>query len=154
LLTSLPEVVRVKVWDTQARILWSDESHLIGRQYLDNEELHEALSGSLEVEIQSLNTREQGFERAALTTLAEIAVPIVAHEGSVVGVVEVYKTPDRLLATIQRGRIAIWSISAAGALLLFLVLHRLLTHVYRKEVEEETLRAETGRLEAEVERRT
>jgi len=154
LLRSLPEVVRVKVWDRQARILWSDEAHLIGRQFLDNEELHEALEGSLEVEIKALDKREQGYERAAFTTLAEIYVPIFSSEGSVVGVVEVYKTPDRLLAAIRRGLIAIWCISVAGALLLFLVLHRLLTHVYRKEVEEETLRAETGRLEAEVERRT
>jgi signal transduction histidine kinase/ActR/RegA family two-component response regulator len=146
--------VRVKVWDRQARILWSDEAHLIGRQFLDNEELHEALEGALEVEIKSLDKREQGYERTTFTTLAEIYVPIFSSEGSVVGVVEVYKTPDRLLAAIRRGRVAIWCISVAGALLLFLVLHRLLTHVYRKEVEEETLRAETGRLEAEVERRT
>ena len=154
LLTSLPEVVRAKVWDTQARILWSDETTLIGRQFLDNEELHEALSGTLEVEIKSLHKAEQGYERAVFTTLAEIYVPILSGEGKVVGVVEVYKTPDRLLAAIRRGRIAIWSISFAGALLLFLVMHRLLTHVYRKEVEEETLRAEAGRLEAEVAKRT
>ena len=154
LLTSLPEVVRAKVWDTQARILWSDEPHLIGRQFLDNDELHAALSGTLEVEIKSLRKAEQGYERVAFGTLAEIYVPIFSDEGKVVGVVEVYKTPDRLLAAIRRGRIAIWSISLAGALLLFLVLHRLLIHVYRKEVEQETLRAETGRLEAEVAKRT
>ena len=154
LLTSLPEVVRAKVWDTQARILWSDETQLIGQQFPDNEELHDALSGSLEVEIKSLRKAEQGYERAAFATLAEIYVPIFSGEGKVVGVVEVYKTPDRLLATIRRGRLAIWSISFAGALLLFLVMHRLSIHVYRKEVEQETLRAETGRLEAEVAKRT
>jgi signal transduction histidine kinase len=154
LLTSLPEVVRAKVWDTQARILWSDETQLIGQQFPDNEELHDALSGSLEVEIKSLRKAEQGYERAAFTTLAEVYVPIFSGEGKVVGVVEVYKTPDRLLAAIRQGRLAIWSISFAGALLLFLVMHRLSIHVYRKEVEQETLRAETGRLEAEVAKRT
>jgi len=154
LLTSLPEVVRAKVWDTEARILWSDERDLIGRQFPDNEELHEALAGQLEVEIKSLDKAEQGHERTAFITLAEIYVPILAGNGRVVGVVEVYKTPDRLLAAIRRGRLAIWGISGAGALLLFLVLHRLLAHVYRKEVQEETLRAETGRLETEVAKRT
>jgi signal transduction histidine kinase/ActR/RegA family two-component response regulator len=154
LLTSLPEVVRAKVWDNQATILWSDESHLIGRQFLDNDELRDALTGKLEVEIKSLTKAEHGYERPAFTTLAEIYVPIFSSDGRVLGVVEVYKTPERLLATIRRGRIAVWSISFAGALLLYLVMHPLLTLVYRKEVQEETLRAETGRLEIEVAERT
>jgi signal transduction histidine kinase len=154
LLTSLPEVVRAKVWDNQANILWSDESHLIGRQFLDNDELRDALKGKLEVEIKSLTKAEHGYERPAFTTLAEIYVPIFSGDGRVLGVVEVYKTPERLLATIRRGRIAVWSISFAGALLLYLVMHPLLTQVYRKEIQEETLRAETGRLETEVAERT
>jgi signal transduction histidine kinase len=154
LLTTLPEVVRAKVWDNQATILWSDESHLIGRQFLDNEELRDALAGKLEVEIKSLTKAEHGYERPAFTTLAEIYVPIFSGDGRVLGVVEVYKTPERLLATIRRGRIAVWSISFAGALLLYLVMYPLLTLVYRKEVQEETLRAETGRLETEVAERT
>jgi signal transduction histidine kinase/CheY-like chemotaxis protein len=154
LLTSLPEVVRVKVWDNHATILWSDESHLIGRQFSDNKELRDALQGKLEVEIKSLDKEENGYEREAFTALAEVYVPILSDEGRVLGVVEVYKTPKRLLATIRWGRIAIWSISCAGALLLYVVMHPLLTHVYRKQVEEETLRAEAGRLEAEMAKRT
>ena len=154
LLTSLPEVVRAKVWDNQATILWSNESHLIGQQFRDNEELHGALSGKVEVEIKSLTKAENRYERPTFTTLAEIYVPIFSADGRVLGVVEVYKTPERLVATIRQGRIAIWSISFAGALLLYLVRHPLLTLVYRKEVEEETLRAETGRLEAEVAKST
>jgi len=53
-------------------------------------------------------------------------------------------------ATIRRGQIAIWTISLAATLPLYLVMHRLLTLVYRKQVEEETLPAEVGRLEADV----
>jgi signal transduction histidine kinase/CheY-like chemotaxis protein len=154
LLTSLPEVVRAKVWDNQATILWSDQSHLIGRQFLDNEELREALAGKIEVAIKSLAKPENRYERAGFTTLAEIYVPVLSDDGRVLGVVEVYKTPTRLLATVRRGQVAVWTISLAGALLLYLVMHPLLTLVYRKEVEEETLRAETGRLETEVAQRT
>jgi len=154
LLTTLPELVRAKVWDKQATILWSDESHLIGRRFLDNEDLRNALAGKLEVEIKSLTKAEHGYERPSFTTLAEVYVPIFSGDGRVLGVVEVYKTPERLLATIRRGRIAVWSISFAGALLLYLVMYPLLTLVYRKEVQEETLRAEAGRLETEVAERT
>ena len=144
LLTSLPEVVRTQVWDNQATVLWSDESRLIGRQLRGNNELREALEGKLGVEIKS-----PGF-----TPLAEIYVPILSDDGRVLGVVEVFKTPARLFATIHRGRIGVWTASLAGALLLYLVMHPLLTRVYRKEVEAETLRAETGRIEAEVAQRT
>jgi two-component system cell cycle sensor histidine kinase/response regulator CckA len=154
LLTSLPEVVRAKVWDNQATILWSDESDLIGRRFTDNKDLRDALAGKLEVEIKSLDKTENGYERRTFTTLAEIYVPVLSEDGRVLGVVEVYKTPERLFATIRRGRIVIWTISLAGALLLFLVIRPLLTRMYRKEVEEEVLRAETGRLETEVADRT
>ena len=154
LLTTLPEVVRAKVWDNQAVILWSDDSNLIGRQFRDNEELRKALAGKVEVEIKSLIKQENHNERAGFTTLAEIYVPVLSDDGKVLGVVEVYKTPARLLATVRRGQIAIWTISLAGALLLYLVMHPLLNLVYRKQVEEETLRAETSRLETEVAQRT
>ncbi len=155
LLTTLPEVVRVKVWDREARVLWSDERHLIGRRFPDNEELREALGGHIEVEIQRLDKREQAYERLVYATLAELYVPILAPaDGRVLGVIEVYKTPGRLLATIRWGRTLIWSISIAGGLALYLVLLPLLKQVYRRQVEEETLRAYAGRLEAEVAQRT
>jgi signal transduction histidine kinase/ActR/RegA family two-component response regulator len=149
-LTSLPEVVRAKVWDNQAVILWSDDPNLIGRQFRDDKELHKALGGKLEVETRSLTKQEHLYERAGTTTLAEIYVPVFSDDGRVQGVVEIHKTPARLLAAIRGGEIAIWTISLAGALLLFLVMHPLLNLVYRKDVEEETLRVEAGPLKAEV----
>jgi signal transduction histidine kinase len=153
---SLPEVVRIKVWDTDATILWSDKPELIGRGFPDNHEFQEAARGKLGVEIKSLTKTEHGHERRAFTTLAEIYVPIHAAGagGAVIGVVEVYKTPERLLATIRWARIVVWAISIIAGLVLCLVLHPLLTQVYRKEIEQETLRRHAGQLEAEVAQRT
>jgi signal transduction histidine kinase/ActR/RegA family two-component response regulator len=154
-MTSLPEVVRVKVWDRTATILWSDAQDLIGRRFADNRELQEALEGALEVEIKSLDKAEHGSERGSFSVLAEIYVPIRGSAGDdIVGVVEVYKTPERLFATIRWARLVIWAISLAGGLVLYLVLHPLFTQVYRKEVEQETLRRYAGQLETEVARRT
>jgi signal transduction histidine kinase/ActR/RegA family two-component response regulator len=154
LLTSLPEIVRIQVWDHQATVLWSGDLALIGRQFRDKNELREALGGKVGVEIQSPTKQEHRSDGTAFTTLAEIYVPIHSDDGRVLGVVEVSKTPTRLLATVHQGRIAVWTVSLAGALLLYLVMHPLLSLVYRREVEEETLRAETGRIEAEVAQRT
>jgi signal transduction histidine kinase/ActR/RegA family two-component response regulator len=154
-MTSLPEVVRVKVWDPSATILWSDAQDLIGQRFPDNHELQDALQGELEVEIKSLNKAEHGSERRSFSILAEVYVPIRGSAGGeIVGVVEVYKTPERLFTTIRWARFVIWAISLAGGLVLYLVLHPLFTQVYRKEVEQETLRRYAGQLETEVAQRT
>ncbi len=154
LFTSLPEVVRVKMWDRTATVVWSDKAELIGRRFPDNHELQEALAGEVSVEIKSLAKREQASERASHAVLAEVYVPVVDDRGSVVGVAEVYKVPERLFSTIRRGRFVIWAISLTGGCVLYLVLLPLLTSVYRREVEERTLRAHAARLAAEVEERT
>jgi signal transduction histidine kinase len=155
ILTSLPEVVRAKVWNRDAEILWSDEKHLIGQRFPGNEELQRALAGEIEVEIKHLAKSEQRYEQRKFGTLAEVYVPILTQDGDhVLGVVEVYKTPDRLMAAIERGRTMIWTISLAGGTTLYLILLPVFTRVYRRQVEGETLKAHAARLEAEVDQRT
>ncbi len=155
LLVGLPEVVRIKVWDREATVLWSDEPRLVGQRFPDNDELQEALAGKVAVEIKTLGRREHAFERGNFTTLAEVYVPIVSKTtGEVVGVVEVYKSPARLFATIQRGRIVVWTISLAGALILYLLLIPLVRQVYGRQVREEALQAYTTQLEQQVTERT
>jgi two-component system NtrC family sensor kinase len=151
LMQGLPEVVRVKVWDRDATVVWSDEPRLIGQRFSDDDELREALAGEVTVEIKTLEDREHAYERPSFTTLAEVYVPIVSRAtGQVVGVVEIYKNPIRLLTAIQRARIVIWTISLAGALSLYLVLFPLVRQVYGRQVREEALEAHAAELEAEV----
>jgi signal transduction histidine kinase/CheY-like chemotaxis protein len=151
LMQGLPEVVRVKVWDRDATVVWSDESRLIGQRFADNDELQEALAGEVSVEIKTLQGREHTYERPSYTTLAEVYVPIVSKTtGQVVGVVEVYKNPVRLLATIQRARFVIWTLALAGALILYLVLFPLVRQVYGRQVREEALQAHAADLETQV----
>ena len=155
LLLGLPEVVRVKVWDREATVLWSDEPRLIGQRFPDNLELQKALAGNVAVEIKTLTGREHAYERGRFTTLAEVYVPIVSRTtGEVVGVIEVYKSPVRLFATIRTGRIVIWTISLAGALILYLLLIPLVRQVYGRQVREEALQAYTVQLEQQVTERT
>jgi signal transduction histidine kinase/ActR/RegA family two-component response regulator len=150
LFAGLPEVVRVKVWSRDGSVLWSDAPGLIGRRFPDNRQVRDALSGQVAVQIEELRSSEHVYERG-YRTLAEVYVPIFGRgTGDVAGVVEVYKTPNRLLATIRGGQLVIWSISLAGAIALYLVLLPLT----RREVEDATLRAHAGRLEEQVADRT
>ena len=153
-ITSLPEVVRAKVWNRESEILWSDQANLIGQRFPGNDELQRALAGEVEVEIKRLGKSEQRYERPTFGILAEIYVPILGRDGRVLGVVEVYKTPDRLLNTIRWSRTVVWAISLAGGAMLYLVLLPLFMQVYRRQVEEEMLRQHAARLEQQVEHRT
>ena len=157
LFNSLPEVVRIKVWNRTSTVIWSDKAELIGQRFPDNRDLQEALGGEVSVKIKPLDKREQASERAGRAghaALAEVYVPVIDERGGVVGVVEVYKVPERLFGTIRRGRFVIWAISLTGGGILYLVLLPLLTSVYRREVEDRTLRAHAERLAVEVEDRT
>ena len=153
-LTTLPEVVRVKVWSGDAQILWSDEPGLIGQRFPGNDELQGALAGDVEVEITRLGKSEQRYEERHFRMLAEIYVPIVGRDGRVLGVIEVYKTPDRLQNTIRWSRIVIWAISVVGGAMFYLVLLPLLMQVYRRQVQDEMLRQHAARLQEQVEHRT
>jgi signal transduction histidine kinase/CheY-like chemotaxis protein len=155
LLVDLPEVRRIKVWDRNGTVLWSDESRLIGQRFPDNRDLQRALAGSVSVEIKDLTGREHAYERGRFATLAEIYVPIFgAESGEVIGVVEVYKYPARLFSTIRQGRTTIWAISLVGAFGLYLVMIPLVRQVYGRRVREETLRAYAAQLEHQVAERT
>ena len=155
LFTELPEIVRVKVWDRNATVLWSDEEQLIGRRFPHNEELEQAFAGRVEVAIKRLTKHEQSYERRVFSTLAEVYVPIFSRAGGqVVGVVEIYKTPNRLFATIRWGRIVIWTISLGAGLALYVVLLPLVQQVYGRQVRDETFQAYTSKLEREVAKQT
>ncbi|MBI2218883.1 MAG: hypothetical protein HYU51_16480 [Candidatus Rokubacteria bacterium] len=123
-LLSLPEVVRVKAWDGEGVVIWSDEERLIGRAFPGNPHLRAALGGAVSVKLKDLKSAENAYERERFTKLAEVYVPIVAagSPGRVIGVLEVYKNPTRLFAQIRRVEVVIWSTSLAGGLVLYVSL--------------------------------
>src|SRR5262245_41464358 len=97
LFTGLPEVVRVKIWDRLGTGILPDGTQVVGQRLPDNYELKEAREGEVAVEIQTLDKAEQRYERPGFSTLAEVYVPILASgTRDVLGVIEVYKAPERL----------------------------------------------------------
>jgi len=119
-----PDVLRVKLYDAERRIVWSDEPQLVGRRFSDNTRLAAALQGTTLVHLERATAAENLFERGFRETL-ELYVPLSASPGSapgtarVAGVVEVYKDPSRALASLSRGRRIILTTSLAGALVLY-----------------------------------
>ncbi|MDO8479812.1 MAG: GAF domain-containing protein [Candidatus Rokubacteria bacterium] len=147
-LLSLPEVVRVKAWDRDAVVLWSDDERLIGRSFSDNPDLAAALRGQVRVQLKSLQKPENVQEREFFGTLAEVYVPIFAAQdrGPVIGVLEVYKVPQRLYGEIRKARNTVWATTTLGGLLLYLSLFWAVRVSHRIQT-----RAEAGRRKAEAE---
>jgi two-component system NarL family sensor kinase len=86
-------VVRVKVWDTTGRVVWSDEPRLIGEVFPLDESARTAMAGQTVVsEISDLSAEENRFERGG-GALLEAYVGTWDTTGRLL-VVEVYQRFD------------------------------------------------------------
>lgn len=95
------EIIRIKVWDAQARVIFSDDESIIGKIFTDNEEFHEAIKGEtiteLQIPVKTENISEKGYKQ-----LAEIYVPITLEGNSrPVGVIETYYKLDNVFYQIS-----------------------------------------------------
>lgn len=117
-----PNIERVKVWNKDMVVVWSDEKQLVGKRFPDNEELIEALSGETISEISSLANEEHEFEYE-FSRLLELYVPVrfETHEDIEV-VFEIYQNLDPLYIDISHNQQIVWTSTIVGFAFLFLVL--------------------------------
>ena len=120
-LTFGPHVVRVKIWDRDGRVIWSDDRRLVGQVFTDNHELEEALEGEVPSEISTLEKAEQAFERP-FERLLELYVPIhFGEDEEPSNVFEIYQNLDPLEQDVARQTTIVWLVSSGGFGFLYLV---------------------------------
>jgi two-component system sensor histidine kinase HydH len=126
---AMSEPVRANAYRTDGSIVWSTDSALIGQHYAVNDELDEALAGKLVVHSGRLNpgdpAKGEHVGLAARTSYyVESYIPILDPKSkTVLGVMELYKVPLQLNASIRDALIQLWlacTLSAAG---LFITLY-------------------------------
>lgn len=119
-----PELIRIKIWDKNFTVIWSNLSELIGQRFPENHEVGEALDGEVEFEIEK-QKREHISERQ-YEELSETYIPFANTDGEVVGVFEVYQPIVKLNQEIKNNfwKIAVPTVFAAigGYLILVLTL--------------------------------
>jgi signal transduction histidine kinase len=119
----IPDVFRVKVYDDDYRIIWSNDNAVIGNTFRDNEELDLAYQGRSsfnKTEVDEHEKREHDFLPDDIDQFIESYIPVWDdnHE-QVIGVVELYKSPSALFDALGRGRnLVIW-VSLLGGLVLY-----------------------------------
>jgi two-component system, NtrC family, sensor histidine kinase HydH len=149
---SMPDVLRASAHNAERTVIWSNDHAIVGRQFLDNPELEQALAGELVVHGDRLIGHGGKAEHATLDEhvgyFVEIYFPVRDATGQVVGAVELYKTPRALFAAIQTAERAAWLGALAGGLFLYLTLFwlirradRLIRAQQERLVESETLAA-------------
>ena len=122
----IPDVFRATVFDDDFRIIWSNDSKIIGKRFSDNDELKIAYSGesifSWGVTDEHAK-QEHVFLPDDVEQFVESYIPVWddKHE-RVIGVVELYKSPRALFEALDRGKLLVASVSLLGGLILYLLL--------------------------------
>ncbi len=116
------DVVRVVLYDAQARVLWSDDTALIGRRFAHDNELRGALGGEIEAKIIRPGKEEHEGLRS-FARIEEIYLPVrYARDGPVVAVLEIYRYPPAFFAVIDRALTAVWLLGGGGGFVLYAAL--------------------------------
>jgi len=152
----LPGVVRIKIWNRQGTIIYSDSPSLVGQSFAIRDELAEALDGQTAAEVSTLvddeNIAERQYDR-----LLEVYVPIrFGTSPEVFGAFEVYQDYAPVGREIADARKAIYLGISVGLALLYVVLfyvHRRGAAIIGRQREElvrhsEELKTSYGILEA------
>lgn len=102
------EIKRVKVWNRDMVVVWSDDRRLLGQRFPENKELKKALQGKLASELKGLDKEENRYERQ-FSRLLELYVPVrTGPDGSVDMVFEIYQDVTTLYADINRQKNILW----------------------------------------------
>ena len=114
------DVVRVKIWTPEGRIVYSDEPRLIGRRYPLGADEREALDeGTTDAELSDLDEPENAFERDE-GRLLEVYLPIRTPDGSL-ALFELYQRQSAIDASGRDIVLAVVPIVAGSLLLLWLI---------------------------------
>lgn len=109
------QIVAIKVWDRDGRVLYSDHPALIGQVFGASEDLSIAFLGSIFASVSDLQDDENIEERGQYKQLLEIYIPVRkngTHE--VIAVAEFYEKIDTLESEINQAQQRSWFAVSAG----------------------------------------
>lgn len=125
---NLPDVLRANIYSRDRVLLWSTEARLVGQRFDRNDDLDEALAGKISLET-GVTGREQNpkqehkFLDDTPVNFVETYMPLRdPATREVIGVVELYRIPRALFATIATGTRWVWAFAVLGGLFLYAAL--------------------------------
>ena len=154
-LSTMAEPVRANAFAADGTVLWSTDPKLVGRRDRDNDELADALRGELIVhggvlDRDKLDKQEHAGLADVTHYFVESYIP-VRQDGRIVGVVELYKIPVQLSASIREAVLQLWLACAGSGLVLFLALNGVVRSADRLMREQQRKLSESQALASAVE---
>lgn len=127
-------IVRVKIWNRDGLLIYSDEKELVGRYFPVDEDLQRALDGQTTMAVSSLGKAENILEKGRFgSQLLEIYVPLRIHDSpQIAGSYEIYHDLAIVGPRIAATRRFVWVSIAVGFSLLYGALVILVYGVSRK----------------------
>jgi signal transduction histidine kinase len=149
-------IVRVKIWDADGRIVYSDEPRLVGSRYaLDDSKLEVLRTGAARAELSDLQGPENRFERGQ-GGLYEVYLPIRSPDGTPL-LFETYQRSTSVAATGRRIWLPFAGLLLASLVLLWLVqvplAYRLARNLRRSQEDHEALLVRAVEASADERRR-
>jgi two-component system sensor histidine kinase HydH len=128
-----PAIVRFKVYNTKAVVIWSDDKQFVGKSFPDNPQLRRALGGEVIANLGPLNEPESASGRNLTAKTVEIYVPVYSgNDRQLLGVFETYRRADSILQDVREARAVVLLAAAGGGLLVYISLFVMVRQAARK----------------------
>ncbi|HEX9263371.1 MAG TPA: ATP-binding protein [Candidatus Binatia bacterium] len=133
-----PEILRFRVYNPRAVVIWSDDKSLVGKSFTDNPQLQKALKGSVIAKLDLSSTRENVSEQRPESTAVQVYVPIYSESGKeLLGVFETYRRPEGIFQAIHEARLIVLLGAVGGGLLLYVSLFAIVRQAAKKIAEQQ-----------------
>lgn len=146
-LMSIPEILQVRIYDSDGTIVWTTEGDWAPGQPYANPELAAALKGDSGVNIGAAKVRHSLRAVEGGHHIVDVYVPLVNEGGKVYAVFELSKHPVTFFRAVASARRMVWFISLGVGAVLVLLLARIFLHAERNEMR---LQAENREIEAQL----
>ncbi len=145
------EIVKIKIFDTESRIIYSTDPTIIGKVYPDNAKLVRALSGET---VSKYETKEHVWdiadEQRIDVEIVETYVPIYNSDGKIIGSFEIYKDVAEHMSMMQKHFIFAWVILSITVLVVFATL-MFIIHLGAKVIKSNTAKLISSNKKLKVE---
>ena len=133
-----PEIIRFRVYNPKAIVIWSDNKQLVGKYFGDNPQLQKALRGNVIADMGARQQSDNAMDGKATSPVVEVYVPIYGENGKeLLGVFETYRRPDAIFQAVHEARLVVLLGAVGGGLLLYVSLFAIMHRAARKIAEQQ-----------------
>src|SRR5580765_2027368 len=133
-----PEIIRFRVYNPKAIVIWSDNKQLVGKYFGDNPQLQKALRGNVIADMGARQQSDNAMDGKATSPVVEVYVPIYGENGKeLLGVFETYRRPDAIFRAVHEARLVVLLGAVGGGLLLYVSLFAVMRRAARKIAEQQ-----------------